>query len=186
MANKDPRDNTLVIPIFGETTWELVDNLFISTWEYIKSFPETDKFVVMISSQGGDRDAGWSIYEILRAFNKKVITVGLKSVSSSAIYPFIAGHKRYVFPNATFLFHPTVIVTDKDEERPLSNYKEDLMSDNLSNGHLKKILKEMNVPQRIIRKMEGKKEHFYLTADKAVEYHFADEIITSIEKPWEL
>ena len=186
MADKDPRDNVLVIPIFGEITWELADNLFTNTREYLKTFPDTEKFVVILSSQGGDRDAGWSLYEILRAFNKKVVIVGLKSVSSAAIYPFIAGHKRYVFPNATFLFHPTVIVTDKDEERPLSNYEEDITSDKLSNKHLTTILKEMNLPAAMIRRMVGKSKHFYLTAEKAVEYHFADKIITSIEKPWEL
>ena len=186
MANKDPKDGVLVIPIFGEITWELADNLFTSTWEYIKTFPETEKLVVVLSSQGGDRDAGWSVYEILKAFNKEVVTVALKSVSSSAIYPFIAGDKRYAFPNAIFLFHPTVIVSDKDEERPLANYEEDIMSDKLSNSHLSKILKEMNLPPRMIRRMKGKKEHFYLTADKAIEYNFVHEIITSIEKPWEL
>ena len=186
MADKDPRDNVLVMTIFGEITWELADNLFTNTWEYLKTFPDTEKFVVILSSQGGDRDAGWSLYEILRAFNKEIVTVGLKSVSSAAIYPFIAGHKWYVFPHATFLFHPTVIVTDKDEERPLSNYEEDITSDKLSNRHLTKILKEMNLPAAMIRKMMGKNKHLYMTAEKAVECHFADKIITSIEKPWEL
>jgi len=186
MANKDPRDGVLVIPIIGELTWELADNLFTSTWEYLKISPETEKLVVVISSDGGDRDAGWSVYQILRSFNRDIVSVALNNVYSSAIYPFIAGERRYVFADAMFLFHPTVIANDKDEERPLTNYEEDLESDRHSNSRLVQILKGVDVPQRIIRRMVNKTKHFYLNAEKAIEYKFANKIITSIDKPWEL
>jgi len=186
MDKKDPGDSVLVIPIIGEITWELADGLYTSTWEYIKIAPETEKFVVVIASTGGDRDAGWAIYDILKAFNREVITVALSGVCSSAVYVFMAGDKRYAFPDATFLFHPTVIAADKDEETAVTTFREYIMSDKMSNARQTKILKTWDVPQRIIRKMEGKREHFYLNADRAIEFNFVNKIITSTDKPWEL
>ena len=186
MDKKDLRDSVLVIPLIGEITWELADGLYTSTWEYLKVDPETEKFVVVLASTGGDRDAGWGIHDILKAFNRTVVTVALSSVCSSAVYPFVAGVRRYVFPDATFLFHPTLISADKDEETSLITYEEYRMSDKISNARLSKLAKGFGVPQRILRKMEGKKEHFILNAEKAIEYSFATKIITSTDKPWEL
>ena len=74
----------------------------------------------------------------------------------------------------------------KDEETAVTTFREYIMSDKMSNARQSKILKTWDVPQRIIRKMEGKREHFYLSADKALEFHFATKMITNIEKPWEL
>ncbi len=186
MEKKDPGDSVLVIPIIGEITWELADSLYTHTWEYLKIAPETEKFAVVIASTGGDRDAGWGIYDILKAFNREIVTVAMSGVCSSAVYVFMAGNRRYVFPDATFLFHPTVIAADKDEETPVTAFREYLMSDKMSNARQTKILKTWDVPQRIIRKMEGKREHFYIGAEKSIEYHFATKIITAVDKPWEL
>jgi len=186
MDKKDPRDSVLIVPIFGEIDWEFADDLFTNTWEYLKVDPNVEKLVVIISSIGGDREAGWTVYQTLRAFNKEVISIALNSVYSSAIYPFLAGDRKYAFPDANFLFHPTTIQAEKEGERPLSNYEEDLKSDKTSTARMHKILKTLNVPPRIIRRMESKDKHFYVNSVQGIEYHFVDKIITSIEKPWEL
>jgi len=178
------KNGLLVIPIIGEISWTLANSIFVDSWEYLKENPNTNTIMAIICSNGGDRDAGWCIYRTLLSFGRYVVTVGHTGVNSSAVFPYMAGHKRYAFPETTFLFHPTTILSEKDEERPINVFKEEIISEKISAKRLQEILKSYEVPPKMMRKMSGK-ESFYLSADKAIECHFVHKIVqylTDIEE----
>jgi len=172
----------LVIPIIGEIDWELANKVFVDTFAYLKENSKEDTLVVPISSPGGDDDAAWTIYKILTSFNKKVYTVGYSGVYSSAVNIFMAGEKRYVFSDTSFLFHPVTLVSEKGEQRAIHQVKEDILSDKIASNLFKDILKKYGVEPRTISRMAAPKTGFFVDAEKAVKMHLATDLIEHFEQ----
>ncbi len=171
----------LVIPIIGEIDWPLANKVFVDTFAYLKENPKEDTLLVPISSDGGDDDAGWSIYKILTTFNRKVYTVGYSGVYSSAVNIFIAGEKRYVFSDTSFLFHPVTLIGGK-EERAIHQVKEDLLSDKIASDQFKKILKGCGIASRTASRMATPTKAFFVDAPKALEMHLATDLIEHFDE----
>ena len=86
---------------------------------------------VYINSEGGDHEAGLSIYAALRMSGKKIVTFGMRQVCSSAVLVFLAGDERYAHDYSEFLIHEVQQEGDdggksKDKKRSA----EDLENDN--------------------------------------------------------
>ncbi len=64
-----------------------------------------DKFVILISSNGGDPAAGLTAYNFLRSLPLKVVTHSIGYVHSAAVILFLAGEERYSCEGSTFLIH---------------------------------------------------------------------------------
>ncbi len=64
-----------------------------------------------ISSNGGDVDSGFTLYNFLVSLQSKMtITMhNIGTIDSIANVIFIAGQKRYAAPNASFLYHGIVM-----------------------------------------------------------------------------
>jgi len=70
-----------------------------------KRLEGTERFVILISSPGGDVHSGNSAYHFLKGLPEEVITHNYGSVDSIAGVIFCAGDKRYSSPHARFLIH---------------------------------------------------------------------------------
>ncbi len=171
----------LVIPIIGEIDWALANKVFVDTFSYLKDNPKEDTLVVPISSPGGDDDAGWAIYKILTSFNKKVFTVGYSGVFSAAVNIFLAGEKRYVFSDTSFLFHPVSLMSEKGE-RGIHQVKEDLLSDKMASNLFKGILKKYGVDARTAARMAAPNKAFFVDAPKAIKIHLATDLIEHFDE----
>jgi ATP-dependent Clp protease protease subunit len=66
---------------------------------------ETTKFVILISSSGGNVFAGVTGYNFLKGIPAEVETHNFGSAISIALVLFCAGKKRLSVPHATFLLH---------------------------------------------------------------------------------
>lgn len=64
-----------------------------------------ERFVVLISSRGGNVFAGLSGYSFLKGIPAEVITHNFGSADSVAAVLFCAGSKRFCVPHARFLLH---------------------------------------------------------------------------------
>ena len=60
---------------------------------------------VHIDSYGGEISEGWAIYNTLKDWPGQVNTYADGFVASAAVYPFIAGKKRYANPMSAFYLH---------------------------------------------------------------------------------
>jgi ATP-dependent Clp protease protease subunit len=66
-----------------------------------------DPIKVFIDSPGGDADAGYAIFDMLRFVTPEVITIGMGTVASAGALVHLAATKenRLSLPNAHFLIH---------------------------------------------------------------------------------
>jgi len=65
----------------------------------------TTRFVILISSPGGNVFQGLSAYNFLKGIPAEVITYNFGSVVSMALVLYCAGSRRLSAPHATFLLH---------------------------------------------------------------------------------
>ena len=65
----------------------------------------TERFIILISSPGGQVAPGISVYNFLRGIPAEVITHSYGVIDSMAVVLFSAGQERYCVPHARFLLH---------------------------------------------------------------------------------
>lgn len=68
---------------------------------------DVDEIRVHIDSYGGSVSEGWAICDALRHHPAKVTTYGDGFVASAALFPFLAGDKRYASNLSAYYFHQT-------------------------------------------------------------------------------
>ena len=66
---------------------------------------------IALNSHGGSPEQALYIANIIRGFPIPIYTHNTATVQSAANLVFLAGHKRYADPKATFMFHRTVLNT---------------------------------------------------------------------------
>lgn len=166
------------VPLFGDITWDSVKTLFNSISNITNP---SENLLVLISSQGGDSSAGLCLYTLLKRSGFSIITVGPGKIFSAAVFPFLAGVKRYIFPETYFLFHPTRIDFQRHETREIIELKEEILGEEIDEKLFEDMLKDKlkvspNIKDLIIRP----KGSFYVTAKDAVNYGLATHLIQSI------
>lgn len=126
---------------------------------------------VHIDSYGGAVSAGWAIYNVLKDFPGTVNTYADGFVASAAVYPFLAGRKRYANPMSAFYLHQAWTVADgnADELRKAADDLEKFNAIGLEAFAAAGMDKD--------RILELEKDETWLTASEALELGLATEII---------
>jgi ATP-dependent Clp protease protease subunit len=161
-------------PVDDDMFHEMVEN--VSDW-----YAESVKPIVFrIHSPGGDAFAGLAIYDFIVSLQgtTPVTTIGLGSVASMASVLLQAGEQRLLTPHAQVLIHESRFfqedqpvlekVTDMKDRMVLELRMEGQMLDILA---ARSTLEKDEVAARFYRK------DWWLTADEAVEYGFADFVV---------
>ena len=97
---------TRQILLSGEVNKDLAEkvikNLFI-----LEAMSETKPIYLYINSPGGDVDAGFAIFDVIRFIQPKVITIGTGLIASAASLILLASKKenRFGLPNSHYLIH---------------------------------------------------------------------------------
>jgi ATP-dependent Clp protease protease subunit len=134
-----------------------------------------DPVKVFIDSPGGDADAGYAIFDMLRFVKPDVITVGMGTVASAASLVLLAAKKknRLSLPNAHFLIH-----------QPLSGMRGVATEIEIHAKELEKLRKKINIliAEETGRKVEQVSDDtdrdYWLSAEEAQEYGLVDKIIS--------
>ena len=98
-----------------EILWNCaVDESMIELSMYILKWNTEDKGLpvkerkpikIFINSEGGDLNTVLNLIDVIRLSKTPVHTIGLGMAYSAAGYLLMAGHKRYIFENTSFLIH---------------------------------------------------------------------------------
>lgn len=131
---------------------------------------------VFINSPGGDVDAGYAIYDMIRFVSCPVIIIGMGLVASAASLILLAVDKehRIGLPNSSYLIH-----------QPLSQMKGNATEIEIHAQQLDKIKKKIN---EVISQATGKSleevtkdtdRDYWLDAQQAVSYGLISRIITN-------
>lgn len=127
-------------------------------------------------SPGGDLDINNSFIDVVKLSKTPVIGINMGIAFSGGAFTFMACHKRYMLPNATFLFHKGsadgISGTAQQIEDYANQYKKQIKA-------LKDYLVECGLPKKLVdNKMRNE---WYVDAAQAMELHIVDKVIDDID-----
>jgi len=135
-----------------------------------------DPVKVFIDSPGGDADAGYAIFDMLRFIKPDVYTIGMGTVASAAALVHLAAPKdrRLSLPNAHFLIH-----------QPLSGIRGVATEIEIHARELDKLRSKINAliaaetGQSVEKVSHDTDRDYWLNAEEALEYGLISRIVTS-------
>ncbi len=134
-----------------------------------------DPIKVFIDSPGGDADAGYAIFDMIRFIKPMVITIGMGTVASAAALVHLAANKenRLSLPNAHFLIH-----------QPLSGIRGVATEIEIHARELEKLQEKINkliaeeTGQKLSKVVKDTDRDYWLSAEEALDYGLISRIIT--------
>ena len=166
-----------IIFLTGEVN-DQVANLIVAQLLYLESESSKKDISFYINSPGGSVTAGLSIYDTMNFLNCDVSTICIGQACSMGAFLLSSGtkNKRFVLENAQVMIH-----------QPLGGFRGQASDIDI---HAKNILRIKNTLNKILAKNTGQSmkkitedtdRDNFMTAQEAVEYGIADEVI--IKKP---
>lgn len=168
---------TRSILLSGEINKESADR-FIKDLLVLEA-ESSDPVKVFINSPGGDVDAGFAIYDMVRFVSCPVIMVGTGLIASAASLILLAvpAERRVGLPNSSYLIH-----------QPLSEMKGNATDIEIHAQQLEKVKEKLN---RIISEATGTdletvasdtdRDH-WLDAEQALEYGLISKVVRTREE----
>lgn len=135
-----------------------------------------------INSYGGELVAAYAIINAIELSKTPVWTIVTGAAYSAGFFIYIAGHKRFAYPLASFLFHEGSTGSGVSDAHKFRN-QADFYNKQLQ--QLKKhTLKYTNLTEEDYAKIQ--KDDYWLTADEAKGKGVVDYILTEgVEMPWD-
>ena len=130
---------------------------------------------IYIDSGGGDLMATFTIIDAIKMSKTPVWTINIGMAYSGGFFIFLAGHKRFCYKNASFLFHEGSTGTFGDANK-FNNWADFYK-------RVLKRLKEHTLECTKITEEEYErhvKDDWWFLAEEAIEYGVCDEIVTKI------
>ena len=181
--------------IIGDVNEDLSKDVLASLW-YLKTSAKVEELVdpkdpeceetkevikpfeVIISTNGGNADDMFAIYDAMRYIRQEVDieTFGLGKVMSAGTLLLAAGTKgkRRIGKYCRVMIH-SVIGGHVGPMHQLDNEMKEVKA--IQESYIKAVCEETNLSERKLRTLLKKKVNIYLTAEEAVKHGFADIII---------
>jgi ATP-dependent Clp protease protease subunit len=133
-----------------------------------------DPIKVFIDSPGGDADAGFAIFDMMRFIKPEVIIIGMGLVASAAAIILLAAPKqrRIALPNSHYLIH-----------QPLSGMRGVATEIEIHAKELDKLRRKINklisdeTGQKIAKVEKDTDRDYWMNAEEALEYGLISRII---------
>ena len=163
------------IIFLGSEIDDAVANVIIAQLLFLELEDQEKPISLYINSPGGSVSAGLAIYDTMQFVKPKVSTLCLGMAASMAAVLFSAGDKgsRYILPNAKVMIHQPMGGVQGQETEILIQAEE-----------IKKTRKKLSeilashTGQPFDKIQEDTERDFYMTAQEAIDYGIADEIIS--------
>jgi ATP-dependent Clp protease protease subunit len=162
--------------LFGE-----IDNH--SAYRFIAGFKWLDRTAgpihVILSSPGGNNDAGVAIFEAIRTANNPTIIEGTGMVASAAVPALLAGTIRFLNPDTRVMIHNSSYVLDGNVSTPdVAVIQRDA---EVTNKWYHKLIAE-RTGSKIREVQKWCADEMTFKAGEAVAYGFADKVLEA--RPW--
>lgn len=139
---------------------------------------ELEDIKFYISTYGGSADDMMSIHDMMRLtkLNRDIETIGMGKIMSAGTLILASGTrgKRKIMKNCRVMIH-AVSAGNMGSIHNLQNEMEEIQ--NIQDMYIDAICAETLLTKRQLKKMLDQKVNVYLTAEEAVEYGLADEVI---------
>ncbi len=168
--------DTRTIILSGEVDKDLAEKVVTQLLLLEAAGDEPIKF--FIDSPGGDVDAGYAIFDMIRFVKPDVYTIGMGLVASAGALILLAANKehRLGFPNSHYLIH-----------QPLSGIRGVATEIEIHAKELEKLRIKLNLlisketGQDITKVEKDTDRDFWMNADESVEYGLLSKIISKRE-----
>lgn len=130
---------------------------------------------IYIQSPGGLLTATFTMIDAIKLSKTPVYTIAIGETYSGGFFTFLAGHKKFAYPHASFLYHEGATTNGGDANKFRNFAKfyevqlEQLRQVVLNNSSISEEEYEKHI-----------KDDWWLTAEEAVKYGIADEILTEL------
>lgn len=136
---------------------------------------ERQPIKIYINSPGGLLTSTFTMIDSIKLSKTPVYTIAIGETYSGGFFTFLAGHKKFAYPHASFLYHEGATANggDANKFRNFAKFYE---------VQLEK-LRQVVLDNSSISAEEYEKhikDDWWLTAEEAVEYGIADEILTEL------
>ena len=173
MARKKGEPPENIVTLLGELTESNCDILIDSLLT-----PSLKPLYILLNSEGGDGDACDLILKLIESGDRPVYTINAGTCNSSAFYIFIAGTKRFAYPDTSFTLHGTqyegMIIGANDVDRERRKIKRDLKLD------LDRLEKYTKKSRRALT-YALKKDTYISLSEAMYKWGIVDKIITTWE-----
>ena len=130
---------------------------------------------IYINSPGGILTSTLTIIDAIKLSKTPVYTIAIGETYSGGFFTFLAGHKRLAYPHSSFLYHEGATANggDANKFRNFAKFYEVQLE------QLKQVvLNNSKVSEEEYEKHI--KDDWWLTAEEALNYGIADEILTEL------
>ena len=179
LGEKKPEIRTMAL--FGDVDEEKALDLIIgllSLTEFTGKEPPYDPIKFYISTYGGSADEMFSIYDMMSILKAKceIETIGLGKVMSAGTLLLAAGTKgkRKIGRHCRIMIH-AVVAGSAGELHNMENEMKSIK--HIQELYINALARETSMTKRTIQKFLDRRVNVYLTAEEAVEFGIADEII---------
>jgi len=177
----NPANDVRTIALFGDVDEDKAGDLcmgLLLLTDFSQKEAPYDPITLYISTYGGSADEMFSIYDMMSVTKSKceIETVGLGKVMSAGTLLLAAGTKgkRKIGRHCRVMIH-AVAAGSSGELHDIENEIKSIK--HIQELYINALSKETHMTKRTIQKLLDRKVNVYLTADEAVEYGIADEII---------
>ena len=183
LAGGGDDDDLRSILMYGDVTEErsaeaIVGILTLSQKKLKEDQERLDDMKIYISTYGGSADDMMSIYDSMRLAKRTcdIETIGMGKVMSAGTLILAAGTKgkRKIMKNCRVMIH-AVSAGSVGAIHNLQNELEEIQV--IQDAYIRCLVAETDLTKRQLKKMLDQKVNIYLTAEEAVEYGLADEVI---------
>ena len=176
---KPPEIRTMAL--FGDVDEEKSLDLIVgmlTLTEFTGKEPPYDPIKFYISTYGGSADEMFSIYDMMSILKGQceIQTIGLGKVMSAGTLILAAGTKgkRQIGRHCRVMIH-AVAAGSVGELHNMENEMKSIK--HIQETYIAALARETHMTTRTIQKLLDRRVNVYLTAEEAVEYGIADEII---------
>jgi ATP-dependent Clp protease protease subunit len=166
---------TRQILLSGEINKPLAERI-IRQLLVLEADSETDPIRIFIDSPGGDADAGYAIFDMIRFIKAPVYTIGMGLVASAGSIILLAApaERRFGLPNSHYLIH-----------QPLSGIKGVATEIEIHAAELEKLRVKINVMiseetgQSVDKVAKDTDRDYWMSAPEAKDYGLIAKVISS-------
>ena len=148
--------------------WNLVDD------ELLVSLSEREPIKIYINSLGGSLDAAITIMNSINISKTPVYTFNTGCVHKESFLVYLAGHKRYSYPDATFMYSDSIFFKPIEEENESTFYSKNALLTKIYNNIKLFIIDRINITEAQYNK--HCKNDWWFSTDEAFKIHICNEI----------
>jgi ATP-dependent Clp protease protease subunit len=177
MANKTTQNRNITL---AEITQQSANDVI----RFIYEMNEEDKKLtlekrepikIIINSEGGDVYSGFGIVEAIQLSKTPVHTICHGQAQSMALLILAVGHKRYIGPYSTIMYHE---INWETEYSPGKFHKQELQeADRMQFIYDDLLLEATNLTNEQLEKIKNHKGYWYISSTDAMKFNIVDEIL---------